>query len=184
VPITIPQKKFKSLLGTFRSTISDTLITTDTPKLKVPKKDVQREIAQLCAKIPSSNISQSYLLQTLEWVVTAHPQRGAFHVILAATFLIVASWKDGVRRKISGQKKVVEVFDEGFTNRQLGDWIGIIEVELAESGWFEKNPVTTEEKREIKRGLVDGDAVGVKKRAVMNISGVGIMVWTLLLHGC
>jgi hypothetical protein len=44
--------------------------------------------------------------------------------------------------------------------------------------------VTTEEKREIKRGLVDEDAVGVKKRAVKNISGVGIMVWTLLLHGC
>jgi hypothetical protein len=164
--------------------MSDTLITTNTPKSNTPKKDIQREIAQLCNKIPGSHVSQSYLLQTLEQLVTAHPQRGASHVILAATFLIVVSWKDGMRRKISGQKKAVEVFDEAFTNRQLGDWIGIIEGELAELGWFEKNPVTTEGKRGIKRGLVDRDEAGVKKRTVKNISGVGIMVWTLLLRGC
>ena len=176
-PITIPQKKFKGLLGTFRSAIPDTLVTTNTPKSQTPKKeDIQREVAQLCTKMPGSNVSQSYLLHTLEPVVVAHPQPGSFRLILAATFLIVAAWKDGVRRKISGHKKVVEAFDGEFTNRQLGDWIAIIEREFDESGWFEKNPVTTAEKCGVKRGVVGGEEGNEKKRTVKNISGVGIMV--------
>jgi hypothetical protein len=96
--------------------------------------------------------------------------------------MIVASWKDGVRQKINGHKKVVDVFDGGFTTRQLGDWIGIIERDLEESGWFEKNPVTTEEKRGVKRGLIVGDEEGGRKRTVKNISGVGIMVFPCCWH--
>jgi len=97
-------------------------------------------------------------------------------VILGATFLIVSSWKEGVRRKITGQKRVLEVFDGEFTNRQLNDWIVIIERELEESQWFERNPVAAEEKRGRKRGIEAGDGGDVKKRTVKNISGVGIMV--------
>jgi Origin recognition complex subunit 6 (ORC6) len=182
-PITIPQRKFKGLLGTFRSSIPDTLITADKPKSKTPKKaDIQREVAQLCAKILESNVSQSYLLQTVEAVLAAHPQLGSRCVILAATFLIVVSWKDGVQRKISGHRKVVDAFDAEFTNRQLGDWIGIIDEELEKSGWFEKNPVMMEEKRGVKRGLIDAEEGGGKKRTVKNISGVGIMVCSCCWH--
>jgi hypothetical protein len=111
-------------------------------------------------------------------VLAAHPQPGSLPVILAATFMIVASWRDGVRRKITGHRKVVDVFDGGFTMRQLGDWIGILERELDESGWFDKNPVTMEDKMKgVKRGLVDVDEEGRRKRTVKNISGVGMMVF-------
>ena len=126
--------------------------------------------------MPDTQVSETYLLKTLEPLVAAHPQRGSLHVILGATFLIVSSWKEGVRRKITGQKRVLEVFDGEFTNRQLNDWIVIIERELEESQWFERNPVAAEEKRGRKRGIEAGDGGDVKKRTVKNISGVGIMV--------
>jgi hypothetical protein len=109
-------------------------------------------------------------------VLAAHPQPGSFRVIIAATFLIVVSRKDGVPRTISGYKKAVDAFDSEFTNRRLRDWVGMIEGELYQWGWFEKNPVTTDEQRGVKRGFVDVDEELGKKRTVKNISGVGIMV--------
>ena len=178
-PISIPEKKFKALLGTFRTCIPDTLVITanDTSPRKSRSKtaDLQREIAALSTKIPGTQVPETYLFKTLEPLVAAHPQRGSLHVILGATFLIVSSWKDGVRRKITGQKRVLEVFDGEFTNRQLNDWIGIIERELEESQWFERNPVAAEN-RGTKRGIDVGEGGDVKKRTVKNISGVGIMV--------
>lgn len=172
-PITIPQKSFKRLLGTFRTTIPQDLISTPRRTATKPKPtDVSREVTQLCTKVESS-VSPEYLLNILNALLDPNRVKESLHVIIAATFLIVSSWKDGSRRKTTAneKKKVVEAFDERFSNKELNDWSRIIEEELDEIKWFEKYPVTVNVERKRK---AENDTRKVK--LVKNISGVGIMV--------
>ena len=173
-PITIPQKSFKRLLGTFRTSIPQDLISAPRRTETKPKPtDVSREVTQLCTKVESS-VSQEYLLKTLNALLDLNRIRESLHVIIAATFLMVSSWKDGSRKKITAneRKKVIEAFDERFSNKELNDWSRIIEEELDEIKWFEKHPATMIVERKRK---AENDIRRVK--LVKNTSGVGIMVW-------
>jgi hypothetical protein len=172
-PITIPQKSFKRLLGTFRTSIPQDLISTPRRTATKPKPtDVSREVTQLCTKVESS-VSQEYLLKTLNALLNPNRIKESLHVVIAATFLVVSSWKDGSRKKTTTneRKKLIEVFDERFSNKELNDWSRIVEEELEEIKWFEKHPVTTSIERKRK---AENDTTRVK--LVKNTSGVGIMV--------
>jgi hypothetical protein len=94
-------------------------------------------------------------------------------LIIAATFLICTSWKEGTRRKLATgeRKKVIESFDERFTTKEVNEWIDIIEKDLEKLNWFENHPVMNVESRKRK---AENDTRKVK--LVKNISGVGIMV--------
>jgi hypothetical protein len=103
-----------------------------------------------------------------------HPRRESLRVIIAAAFLVVASWKEGVKRKFtaSERKKVMEAFDGGFSGKELNDWVRVVEEDLEESKWFERNPVTKIEPPQKQKAGDDHRGVKLAK----NISGVGIMV--------
>jgi hypothetical protein len=172
-PITIPEKIFKRLLGTFRTSIPQDLISTPRRTATNPKAtDISREVTQLCTKLESS-VSHEYLLKTLNALLNPNRIKESLHVIIAATFIITSSWKDGSRRKPTAneRKKVIEAFDERFSNKELNDWSRIIEEELDEIKWFEKHPVTMNVERKRK---ADNDTRRIK--FVKNTSGVGIMV--------
>jgi hypothetical protein len=176
-PISIPQKNFKKLLGTFKASIPEDI--TARPRSRSAKgADITKEIIQLCTKIGSA-VSQSYLAQILEKLVLLHPRKESVQVLLAATFLIVSSWKDGARRKVTApeKKKVMDAFDEQFTAKELTEWIRIVEEDLEDMKWFESFPVPNSEPRKRK---AEGEAeIGAKMMKLgKNISGVGNMVFS------
>ena len=176
-PITIPEKRFRPLLGTFRTEIPGELITAPTTTTRREKRlDVSKEISQLCTKIECP-VSQSYFAKVLEPVLARHPRRESVDVIIAATFLILTTYKDGTQKKLSppDKKKVIEAFDGRFQSKEVNEWMRVIEADLEETKWFERNP--------IKSGIVEsrkrkseGDIKNNKGKLAKNISGVGIMV--------
>ena len=145
--------------------------------------DISKEIVQLCTKT-GSTISQSYLTKTLESLLPLHRRKESVQLLIAATFLIVSSWKDGVRRKITApeKKKVVDAFDEQFTGKEINDWIRVVEDDLEDLRWFEECPVTHVEPR--KKRKADGEiGKGVKMtKSGKNISGIGNMVSSFIGH--
>jgi hypothetical protein len=134
--------------------------------------DIAREVSRLCTKIECS-VAQGYLVKTLRPLIALHRHKGSLPVIIAATFLVVSSWKDGSRKKITSteRKKVIEAYGEQFSNKELNDWIGIVEKDLGELEWFERNPVSNVEPR--KRKAEDDDK---PVKLAKNITGLGIMV--------
>jgi len=174
-PITIPQKNFKRLLGTFKASIPEDS-TTPRKSRAAKAADITKEILQLCTKI-GSTVSQSYLAKTLEPLRLIHPRIESLQLLIAATFLIVSSWKDGERRKITApeKKKVVEAFDEQFTVKEVTEWIRFVEGDLEGLKWFERFPVTDIEPRKRKADGEIGNGVKAVKIG-KNIGGVGNMV--------
>ena len=144
--------------------------------------DISKEIVQLCTKT-GSTISQSYLTKTLESLLPLHPRKESVQVLIAVTFLIVSSWKDGARRKITApeKKKVVDAFDEQFTGKEINDWIRVVEDDLEDLRWFESFPVTNIEPRKRKADGEIGKGVKLTKSG-KNISGVGNMVYSFIGH--
>jgi hypothetical protein len=142
--------------------------------------DISKEIVQLCTKT-GSTLSQSYLMKTLESLLVRHPRKESVQVLIAATYLIVSSWKDGARRKItaSEKKKVMAAFDEQFTGKEISDWIRIVEGDLEDLKWFDRFPVTDIEPRKRKSDGEIGNG-GKMIKAGKNISGVGNMVFSLI----
>ena len=92
-----------------------------------------------------STVSQNYLAKILEPLLWLHSRIESVQVLVAATFLIVSSWKDGARRKITApeKKRVVEAFDEQFTAKEITEWIRVVEGDLEDLNWFEKFPVAS-----------------------------------------
>src|SRR5277367_2448135 len=94
-PITIPEKRFRLLLGTFRTGIPGDLITAPTTITRREKRlDVSKEISQLCTKIECP-VSHGYFAKILDPVLARHSRRESAEVIIAATFLILTTYKDG-----------------------------------------------------------------------------------------
>jgi len=174
-PITIPEKSFKRLLGTFRSNIPEDLISTPrrTTRTKPKAADISKEVSQLCTKVESS-VSHEYTVKTLQQLLVLHDRKESLELVIAATFLILSSWKDGSRRKITAgeRKKVMEAFDGRFSTKEVNEWITIIEKDLEDLNWFEQHPITNLVPRKRK---AEDDIRKVK--LAKNISGVGIMVW-------
>jgi hypothetical protein len=169
-PITIPEKRFRLLLGTFRTGIPAELISTPTTTTRREKRlDVSKEISQLCAKIECP-VSQSYFAKILDPLLTRHPRRESVDVIIAATFLILTTYKDGTQRKISltDKKKVMEAFDGRFQGKELNEWMRVIEGDIEDMNWFEQNPIESRKRK------IEGEKKG---KLAKNISGVGIMVY-------
>lgn len=175
-PITIPQKNFKRLLGTFRASIPED-VTTPRKSRAVKAADVTKEIVQLCTKM-GSPISQSYLAKTLEPLQLIHPRKESLQLLIAATFLIVSSWKGGAQQKITTpqKKKIVEAFDEQFTGKEVTEWIRVVEGDLEDLKWFERFPIPSGV--EPRKRKADGEiSNGVKTMKLeKNITGVGNMV--------
>jgi len=90
-------------------------------------------------------------------------------VIIAATFLILTTFKEGTQRKMSftDKKKVMDAFDGRFDGKELVGWIKVIDGDLEEMKWFEQNPI------EGRKRKIEGEKKG---KLAKNISGVGIMV--------
>jgi len=111
---------------------------------------------------------------TLDPILQAHPRRDSLHIVVAATFLTISSHKEGVVRKPSSteRKKVIDAFNGRFTNKDLMEWIKIVESELDESRWFRRFPVTNADSPNKRKAEGDTRKVKVAK----NISGIGIMV--------
>lgn len=176
-PIPIPEKVFKRILGTFKASIPEDLPINTPAKLSVKSTEVIGVVGQLCTKLGSS-ISEAYILKTLEPVLQAHPRRESLHVVLAATFLLISSHQIETPRKLSAtaeRKKMIDAFDGRFTNKELSDWIKVIESDLEESKWFQRNPVKNIEST--RKRKAEGDTRKVK--LAKNITGVGIMVCLL-----
>jgi len=172
-PITIPEKRFRLLLGTFRTGIpGDSITTTQREK----RLDVSKEISQLCTKIECP-VSQSYFARVLELVLARHPRRESADVIIAATFLILTTYKDGAEKKLAAteKKKVIEAFDGRLQSKEVSEWMRVIEVDLEEMKWFERYPIETGIAESRKRKS-EGDIKNGKRKLAKNISGVGIMV--------
>jgi hypothetical protein len=176
-PITIPEKGFRLLLGTFRTAIPADLITAPTTTKRGEKRlDVSKKISQLCTKIQCP-VSQSYFANVLDPILARHSRRESVDVIIAATFLILTTYKDGTQKKLSptDKKKVIEAFDGRFQSKEVSDWIRVIEGDLEEMKWFERNPIETGIAESRKRKS-EGDIKNKKGKLAKNISGVGIMV--------
>jgi hypothetical protein len=177
-PITISEKRFRLLLGTFRIAIPADLITAPRTSTRREKRllDVSKEISQLCTKIQCP-VSQSYFANVLDPILARHSRRESVDVIIAATFLILTTYKDGTQKKLSptDKKKVIEAFDGRFQSKEVSDWIRVIEGDLEEMKWFERNPIETGIAESRKRKS-EGDIKNKKGKLAKNISGVGIMV--------
>lgn len=119
-------------------------------------------------------MSHEYFIKTMQPLLALHRME-SLELIIAATFLILSSWKEGTRKKITTgeRKKVIEAFDERFSTKEMNEWIGMIEGDLEKLKWFERYPVMNVEPRKRK---AENDTKKVKM--VKNISGVGIMVRT------
>ena len=130
---------------------------------------MSKEISQLCSKIECP-VSQSYFAKILDPLLTRHPRRESVDVIIAATFLILTTYKDGTQRKISltDKRKVMEAFDGRFQGKELNEWMRVIEGDLEDMNWFEQNPIESRKRK------VEGEKKG---KLAKNISGVGIMVY-------
>lgn len=167
---------FKRILGTFKASIPEDLPIKAPAKLSVKSTDVIGVVGQLCTKLGSS-ISEAYILKTLEPVLQAHPRRESLHVVVAATFFLISSHQIELPRKLSTteRKKMIDAFDGRFTNKELSDWMKVIESDLEESEWFERNPVRNIEST--RKRKAEGDTRKVK--LAKNITGVGIMVCLL-----
>jgi len=172
-PVPIPEKVFKRILGTFKNSVPLELPRRVETTVDVKSEDVKKEVSQLCTKL-GTVVSEGYILKTLDPILQAHPRRDSLHVIIAGTFLIISSHKDEQIRKlsVSEKKKVLDAFDGRFTNKDLIEWMKIIESELEESKWFEQFPVTNVELS--RKRKIEGDTRKVK--LAKNISGIGIMV--------
>jgi hypothetical protein len=180
------------LLGTFRSTIPEQILTTPnkpSSQNRVINADmVSNEISKLCTKV-ETDVSQGYFAKTLEGLIARHKRKESFHVLLAAMFLVISSQKDEGQRKISARdrKKVIDAFDERFSSKELGEWINIVETDLEEMNWFVENPVVrkpveTSRKRKGQVAEADGDGEPVGKRSrLKNFTGIGNMVCRLFL---
>jgi hypothetical protein len=142
---------------------------------KATKEDVANGIRRI-SKVEST-VPQSYFEKTLAKLVGFHHRKESLQPLIAATFLIVESWKDGERRKITTaqKKKVIEAFGEEITLEELKMWLDIVETDLIEWKWFEKFPVKNETSR--KRKAEDEQ---VRGKPVKSRSGMGIMVYSFL----
>jgi hypothetical protein len=172
-PISIPHKLFKTLIGTFKLQIPEDVTVRTGGVAKVTKEDLANGIRRVC-KVEST-VPVSYLEKTLAKLVGLHPRKESLQPLIAATFLIVGSWKDGERRKITtGQrKKVIEAFGGEIASEELSKWIGIVQEDLDEWKWFQKNPVKNIDSRKRKADDEQAQVKPVKSR-----SGMGIMVWS------
>ena len=175
-PITIPEKPFRRLLGTFRTAIPGDLITAPTTTRGEKQLDVSKEISQLCTKIQCP-VSQSYFANVLDPILARHSRRESVDVIIAATFLILTTYKDGTQKNLSptDKKKVIEAFDGRFQSKEVSEWMKVIKEDLEEMKWFERNPIDTGIAESRKRKS-EGDIKNKKGKLAKNISGVGIMV--------
>lgn len=126
-----------------------------------------------------STVSQNYLAKILEPLLRLHSRIESVQVLVAATFLIVSSWKDGTRRKITApeKKRVVEAFDEQFTAKEITEWIRVVEGDLEDLNWFEKFPVASASVEPRKRKAEEVGNGAKVARLGKNISGVGNMVF-------
>jgi hypothetical protein len=175
-PIPIPEKSFKRILGSFKNSIPDLELSRRVEeKVTIQSPEVTRQVTQLYSKI-SPSVLESYFVKTLDGVLRSHPRRDSFHVVIAATFLVVLQNKDGQTRKITSaeKKKLLDAFDGRFTNKEFTEWIKIIETELDESKWFERFPVSIVETPRKRKADGEGDVRKVK--LAKNVSGIGIMV--------
>ena len=83
--------------------------------------------SQLCTKT-TSPISQEYLIKTLKPPVRRHQRNELLDVIVAATLLMLSSWKDGVRQKItlSETKNVVQAFDGKISTKEMKNGLPLL----------------------------------------------------------
>ena len=134
--------------------------------------DIAEEVTRLYAKMECC-APREYLVKTVEEVIVRR-QRESLQLIIAATYLIISSWKDGIQKSVSAadRKKVMQVYDNRFSSRELNSCIGLVEADLKEIEWFEKNPMAKSRKRKAENGHDRADLA-------RNISGLGIMVWQL-----
>jgi hypothetical protein len=173
-PITIPEKRFRLLLRTFRTDIPGDLISAPKTTIRGEKRlDVSKEISQVCTKIECP-VSQSYFANVLDPILSHHSRRESVDVIIAATFLILTTYKDGTQKKLSptDKKKVIDAFDGRFQSKEVSEWMRVIGGDLEEMKWFERNPIESGSRKR----KSEGDIRNKKGKLAKNISGVGIMV--------
>ena len=164
------------MLGTFRTGIPAELISSPTSKRGEKRVDVSKEISQLCTKVECP-VSQGYFARVLDPLLARHTRMESVHVIIAATFLFLTTYKDGTRKKLSptDKKKVMEAFDGRFQGKELSEWMRVIDGDLEDMKWFERNPIESGIIESRKRKS-EADVTNEKGKLAKNISGVGIMV--------